>query len=54
MCPLHGAQFDLATGTCVGGAYAALRTFSVRVIDGMIEVELPEDMPGMDDLPVML
>jgi anthranilate 1,2-dioxygenase ferredoxin component len=21
MCPLHGARFDLATGTCIGGPY---------------------------------
>jgi anthranilate 1,2-dioxygenase ferredoxin component len=52
MCPLHGARFEVATGKCIGGMYRDLRTFGVRVVDGMIEIELPEGVPGMEDLPV--
>lgn len=52
MCPLHGARFEVATGKCIGGMYRDLRAFAVRVADGMIEVELPEGVPGMEDLPV--
>jgi nitrite reductase/ring-hydroxylating ferredoxin subunit len=52
MCPLHGARFEVATGKCIGGMYRDLRTFAVRILDGMIEVELPEATPGMEDLPV--
>lgn len=52
MCPLHGARFEVATGKCLGGAYRDLRVFAVQVVNGMIEVELPEGAPGMEDLPV--
>jgi anthranilate 1,2-dioxygenase ferredoxin component len=52
MCPLHGARFDLVTGTCIGGAYSALRTFPLRITEGMIEVAVPSSVPGMADLPV--
>jgi anthranilate 1,2-dioxygenase ferredoxin component len=54
MCPLHGARFELETGRCVGGAYRDLRTFPLRITDGMIEVAIPDDQPGMDDLPIAL
>jgi 3-phenylpropionate/trans-cinnamate dioxygenase ferredoxin component len=38
-CPAHGACFDLATGEAMSPpATAQIRTFPVRVIDGMIEV----------------
>ena len=38
-CPAHGARFDLETGEVVGPpASAALRTFPVRIVDGMVEV----------------
>jgi anthranilate 1,2-dioxygenase ferredoxin component len=52
MCPLHGARFEVATGACVGGAYRDLRTFELRLTDGMIEVCIPDTAPGMEDLPV--
>jgi anthranilate 1,2-dioxygenase ferredoxin component len=45
MCPLHGARFKLDTGECIGGAYPALRRFAVRVDNGAIEVELPDEPP---------
>ena len=39
MCPTHGARFDLATGEALGPpASAAIATFAVRVVDGMVEV----------------
>lgn len=53
MCPLHGARFEMDTGRCLGGAYKDLRTFPVRVTAGMIEVCVPDEQPGMDELPVM-
>lgn len=38
-CPAHGARFDLATGEALGPpATAPIRTFAVRIVDGMIEV----------------
>jgi len=52
MCPLHGARFDLADGRCIGGAYPAVRQFALRVVDGMVEVEVPGRAPGMDETPV--
>lgn len=52
MCPLHGARFDVKNGGCVGGAYAPLRQLALRVIDGMIEVELPDHPPGLEDSPL--
>lgn len=52
MCPLHGARFDLADGRCIGGAYPAVRQFALRVVDGMVEVEVPNRTPGMDETPV--
>jgi anthranilate 1,2-dioxygenase ferredoxin component len=53
MCPLHGARFHLTNGTCVGGAYRDLRTFAVRIAEGMIDVYIPDAPPGMEDLPVV-
>jgi anthranilate 1,2-dioxygenase ferredoxin component len=52
MCPLHGARFEVATGACVGGAYRDLRTFELRITNGMVEVCVPDTPPGMEDLPV--
>ena len=52
MCPLHGARFEMATGRCIGGAYRDLRTFALRVVDGVIEVAVPPEPPGMDETPV--
>ena len=38
-CPAHGARFDLETGEVLGPpAIAPIRSFPVRVIEGMIEV----------------
>jgi anthranilate 1,2-dioxygenase ferredoxin component len=54
MCPLHGARFEVASGRCLGAAYRDLRTFALRVVDGMIEVEIPDAPPGIEDLPVAL
>jgi nitrite reductase/ring-hydroxylating ferredoxin subunit len=54
MCPMHGAKFDLATGKCAGGAYAPIRTFPLRIVDGMIEVAVPAEPPGMADTPVIV
>jgi anthranilate 1,2-dioxygenase ferredoxin component len=52
MCALHGARFDLSTGSCIGGAYKSLRTFALRVMEGMIEVRIPDTPPGMEDIPI--
>jgi anthranilate 1,2-dioxygenase ferredoxin component len=54
MCALHGARFEFATGRCIGGSYRDLRIFPVRIVDGMIEVAVPDKTPGMEDLPVIL
>ena len=38
-CPRHGAQFDIRTGEVLQApAYEAIRTFPVRVENGMIQV----------------
>ena len=52
MCPLHGARFEVATGRCMGGAYADLRSFPVRENEGRIEVAVPEEAPGPGENPV--
>jgi len=52
MCPLHGARFDLASGKCLGAAYADLRVFALRIEGGMIEVEVPDSPPGPGETPV--
>jgi 3-phenylpropionate/trans-cinnamate dioxygenase ferredoxin subunit len=52
MCPLHGARFEATTGRCIGGAYADLRRFELRIADGMIEVAVPDVPPGPDERPV--
>ncbi|MDX3899117.1 MAG: Rieske 2Fe-2S domain-containing protein [Sphingobium sp.] len=44
-CPLHGAMFDLDTGTCIGAAYRPLQTFPVAEVDDWIEVTIPDDPP---------
>ncbi|MDP3549916.1 MAG: Rieske (2Fe-2S) protein [Novosphingobium sp.] len=54
MCPLHGARFEMDGGKCIGGAYKDLRSFPVRIEDGVIEVCVPDAAPGMDELPVVL
>ncbi|MBB4858400.1 3-phenylpropionate/trans-cinnamate dioxygenase ferredoxin subunit [Novosphingobium chloroacetimidivorans] len=52
MCPLHGARFEVATGRCVGGAYADLRRFAVRSEGGSIEVAVPATPPGPQERPI--
>jgi 3-phenylpropionate/trans-cinnamate dioxygenase ferredoxin subunit len=52
MCPLHGARFEVATGRCIGGTYADLRRFDLRVSDGVIEVAVPGALPGFDERAV--
>lgn len=52
MCPLHGARFDVATGQCIGGAYADLRTFPLRSEAGKLEVAVPAAPPGPQERPV--
>jgi 3-phenylpropionate/trans-cinnamate dioxygenase ferredoxin component len=38
-CPAHGARFDLETGEAMNPpATAPIKTFAVRVVDGVIEV----------------
>jgi len=45
MCPKHGATFDIRDGSCTGlPATQSIRSFPLRVVDGMIQVLLsPED-----------
>lgn len=38
-CPAHGARFDLASGEPMNGpATKAIRIYSARIVDGMVEV----------------
>lgn len=38
-CPAHGARFDLETGEAMNPpATAPIRTFAVRIVEGVIEV----------------
>lgn len=53
MCPLHGTRFELGTGRCIGGAYRDLRVFPLRVVDGKIEVSVPESAPGPSERPII-
>lgn len=42
VCPRHGARFSVRTGTVLGPpAYEDVRTFSVRVVDGKVQVMSP-------------
>ncbi|MEE8338916.1 MAG: Rieske 2Fe-2S domain-containing protein [Xanthomonadales bacterium] len=41
MCPLHGATFDIRDGSVTGlPAKQPIRSFPLRIVDGMIEVDL--------------
>jgi 3-phenylpropionate/trans-cinnamate dioxygenase ferredoxin subunit len=43
-CPRHSAEFDLKTGEALCmPATEPLPVFPIRIIDGMVEVDLPED-----------
>ena len=47
ICPVHGARFELETGTaCNPPAIRPIRTFPVQVIDGWLEVGVPIDHDG--------
>jgi anthranilate 1,2-dioxygenase ferredoxin subunit len=52
MCPLHGARYSLANGTCLGQAYRAVRTFPVRVVEDWIEVAVPNEPPDLSEASV--
>ena len=54
MCPLHGARFELASGRCIGGSYPDLRRFDLRIVDGNIEVAVPDEPPSLNERPVNL
>ena len=41
VCPWHGFDFDLTTGTCRVDPDLAVPVYPVRVRDEMIEVDLP-------------
>lgn len=42
ICPLHAAQFDLATGEALmPPAFEPVRCYAVNVSEGTIEVDLP-------------
>jgi nitrite reductase (NADH) small subunit len=40
--PLHKQVYDLETGECFTSSDYALRTFPVRVLDGMVQVQVRE------------
>lgn len=40
-CPAHGLRFNLATGSMRGGGLA-VATYPTRVIDGSLEILLPD------------
>lgn len=45
-CPLHGWEFDLADGTPSFPAKRGLKTYPVRVEDGLVKIDLaPEEEP---------
>jgi len=44
MCPLHGGTFDIRDGSCTGlPATQPIRSFSLRIVGGMIEVAIPHE-----------
>jgi 3-phenylpropionate/trans-cinnamate dioxygenase ferredoxin subunit len=41
VCPRHGSEFDLATGTPRSlPAYEPVRIYPVRIVDGMVKVDV--------------
>jgi len=43
ICPRHGARFCLRTGTAMTPpAYEPVRTYPTRVVDGTVEIEVPD------------
>lgn len=46
-CPRHGAAFDVITGAVLAlPAVLPVRTFVVKVTDGKVYIELPDDGPA--------
>jgi nitrite reductase (NADH) small subunit len=43
-CPLHAWSFDVRTGVSPSNARARVETYPVRVVDGTIQVEVPEEV----------
>ena len=39
--PVYKQSFDLDTGVCLDDATVSVRTFEVRVVDGMVQVAAP-------------
>lgn len=47
MCPLHGASFDIRDGSAVGlPATQPIRSYPVRVVDGLVEVDISGAIPS--------
>jgi len=42
ICPMHGWKFDLATGECLSGGKARLKTYKVVIKNGEVLIEKPE------------
>jgi nitrite reductase (NADH) large subunit len=42
-CPLHKKNFSLTTGKCLGEDEYQVLTFPVKVVDGWVHVELPDE-----------
>jgi nitrite reductase (NADH) small subunit len=40
--PLHKQVYDLETGACFDDPLLALATYRTRIVDGSIEIEVPE------------
>lgn len=40
-CPWHGCRFDVRTGRRLDGVGAGLEVFPARVVDGLVQVDLP-------------
>jgi nitrite reductase (NADH) small subunit len=39
--PIYKQSFDLVTGVCLDDATVSVRTFEVRVVEGMVQVATP-------------
>jgi len=37
-CPLHGWEFDVRTGACIGNAERPVKTYPTRVRDGKVQI----------------
>jgi 3-phenylpropionate/trans-cinnamate dioxygenase ferredoxin component len=37
-CPLHGWEFDVKTGACLGNPEKRARCFPTRVVDGKVQI----------------